>query len=279
MKLVAAVLVLLAWSRPGRADPKSEAECEAMFGRAVELAGNGKLLEASSELTTCERSCSDAIRQRCMMRSELIAADTPTIVLSVTDDEGAPVAGVRVSVDRVLVASKLDGRAIPIEPGEHEVTFSRGDDVIARKKLLILQGQRNRVVAVSTRPETSHASAAHVDGAGTLRVTRTATRAHRGSYVPSYIALGAGVTSLAGAALFTTWGRGDNRKLAECSPNCPQASVDHIHRLYLAADVSLGVGIASLAVGSWLAWRTHAHHAIAVQPMGSGVFASYTGEL
>lgn len=282
MKLVAAIGVcatLLVWPRDGRADP-SEAECQAAFDHAVELAGHGQLVQARSALATCESaSCGEAIRHRCMLRSELIVEDTPTIVLSVTDDDDAPVDGVRVSVDRVLVASRIDGLAIPVEPGVHDFTFYKGDTVIATKRLVILQGQRNRVIAVRVPPEGGHASGAGVADAGRLRVTRTAAPVHRGSFVPSYLVLGVGVTGLAGAAVLTTWGRGDNDRLAECSPGCPQASVDHIHRLYLGADISLGVGITAIAVGSWLAWRTHAHRALAVQPTASGFLASFSGAL
>jgi hypothetical protein len=282
MKLVAAIgacAMVLAWPREGRADPANQNECEAAFARAQELADHGQLVKARSELEKCEASsCDDALRHRCMMRSDLLVEDTPTVVLSVTDDDGAPVDGVRVSLDRVLVASQIDGRAIPVEPGVHEFMFYKGDAVIARKKLVILQGQHNRVIAASLHPEVPHAAAAHADDAGPLRVTRTATP-QRGSYVPSYLVLGLGVTSLGGAALLTTWGRGDNKKLADCTPNCPQASVDHIHRLYLGADISLGVGITAIAVGSWLAWRTHSHHALAVQPTASGFLASFTGAL
>jgi len=282
MKLVAAIgacALVLAWPRDGRADPTNQNECDAAFSRARELADHGQLVKARSELEKCEASsCDDALRHRCMMRSDLLVEDIPTVVLAVTDEDGAPVENVRVSLDRVLIASKIDGRAIPVDPGVHELTFYKGDDVIARKKLVILQGQHNRVITASLRPETPHTVAAHTDDAGPLRVTRAATP-RRGSYVPSYLVLGLGATSIGGAALLTTWGRADNKRLADCTPNCPQASVDHIHRLYMGADISLGVGITAIAVGSWLAWRTHSHHALAVQPTASGFLASFSGAL
>jgi hypothetical protein len=52
---------------------------------------------------------------------------------------------------------------------------------------------------------------------------------------------------IGGAGLLTYWGRKDNDLLARCAPNCSQASVDHIRKLYFAADASLGVGAVALA--------------------------------
>jgi hypothetical protein len=63
---------------------------------------------------------------------------------------------------------------------------------------------------------------------------------------------GVGLIGLGGFGLLTEWGRRDNRMLAQCSPSCPQATVDHIRRLYIAADISLGVGIAAIGAACWV---------------------------
>jgi len=67
------------------------------------------------------------------------------------------------------------------------------------------------------------------------------------------LVLGAlGLAGVGGFAVLTSWGRADNRMLATCSPSCPTASVQHVRRLYWAADASLGAGLVSLALSSWL---------------------------
>jgi hypothetical protein len=283
--IAACAIVALSCPRPSRGDdngakpaPASEAECEAAFHHALELANHGRLQAARDDLQTCESTaCGEVVRHRCMLRSELIAADLPTVVLSVTDDDDAPIGDVRVLADGRLLTSQIDGVALPLDPGIHELAFSRGETVFATKKLVVLQGQRNRIIAV--RYHAARAAAAARVEASPVRAELRATTTGRASYLPSYLTLGVGAAAIGGAALLTMWGRGDNDRLAECAPSCPQASVDHIHRLYLAADISLGVGVAAVAVGSWLAWRTHSHHAITVQPIASGAVASISGAL
>jgi hypothetical protein len=67
----------------------------------------------------------------------------------------------------------------------------------------------------------------------------------------SFVTAGVGLASLGAGALLTYWGRKDTDLLGPCSPSCSQSSADHIHNLYLAADISIGVGVAALAGSYW----------------------------
>jgi len=49
-----------------------------------------------------------------------------------------------------------------------------------------------------------------------------------------------GLASLGAGGLLFYWGRKDNSLLTGCSPNCPQSSVDHVRKIYLASDRSAG---------------------------------------
>ena len=100
-----------------------------------------------------------------------------------------------------------------------------------------------------------------------------------------YVLGAVGLVGLGGAGLLTYWGRRDNDLLAGCRPNCPKESLDHIRTLYIASDVSLGVGAAALTTG--LVWflvsgpskeepRAPAYR-FDVQPIASGSFATFTG--
>jgi hypothetical protein len=110
----------------------------------------------------------------------------------------------------------------------------------------------------------------------------------------SYILGGAGLLGIGGAALLTYWGRKDNDMLgqngqcADMQNACSQGTIDHIKRLYLAADVSLGVGVAALGAAYWVyaAGRsssakeeqaTQEAYRIDVQPARSGAVATVSG--
>jgi hypothetical protein len=61
-----------------------------------------------------------------------------------------------------------------------------------------------------------------------------------------------GVASLGTAAVLTTWGRKDNDQLAICAPGCNDSDLRHIRRLYVGADVAIGVGVAALGAAYWV---------------------------
>jgi hypothetical protein len=110
------------------------------------------------------------------------------------------------------------------------------------------------------------------------------------SLVP-YAVGGVGLVAAAGGGLLTFWGNQDNTALRNScgkTQQCDPASVDHIRKLYLAADISFGVGAAAIAFTSYLfatsrsteaAVKPEAHEAlvVGVQPIRSGGFASVSG--
>ena len=96
--------------------------------------------------------------------------------------------------------------------------------------------------------------------------------------VLAYALGGLGVVAAGAGGLLTYWGRLDNDRLAGCSPACAQSSVDHVHRLYIGADVALGVGAALMAGATWAYSRHRSQRSEAsfdtalrvdVQPHGS----------
>ncbi len=104
----------------------------------------------------------------------------------------------------------------------------------------------------------------------------------------AYVMGGTGVAAVGAGVLLTLWGRKDNDALAACTPNCRQSSVDHVRTLYIASDVALGAGVASLGVATWLflhrpstatdqAPPPRAGAAFDVQPTRDGAMASVRG--
>ncbi len=100
-----------------------------------------------------------------------------------------------------------------------------------------------------------------------------------------YLLGGFGLASLGAYGMFTYWGKKDNDLLSRCAPDCSPASLDHIRKLYLVADISLGVGVVALGAATWVALSsgsskekpTETAYVVDVKPTPSGAFATVSG--
>jgi hypothetical protein len=260
-------------------EPAADADgsCGAAYKSAQDRQQAGALREARELFQTCAQpTCGAFLQQECSTRFAQLNHDIPTVIPVVTDEKGAPRVDVEVKMDGKSFASELDGRALPVDPGMHEFVFSTDRGVISTQKILVAEGQRNRVISVSLRAkkgdtqktDTQETAVAASEGATSGEATSEAP--HQGapeettpeaaaksgpSRTLTYTLGGVGLAGLGTFGLLTYWGRKDNDKLGQCAPNCPQGTVDHIHRLYLSADVALGVGIAAIAA----AYLVYAH--------------------
>jgi hypothetical protein len=258
----------------GKPASKDARACAAAYKDAQVLEHAGHLQRARAALVICARStCGDFIRHACTVRHGQLDAEMPSIVPLASDAAGAPVVDVQVAMDGQPLTSRLDGRAIAVDPGLHEFTFRLPEGKVVTETLVIAQGQRNRalVIAPPEAPRTpvreampAAASVAPVPAARPIaRVTAPPSEILMAApALPSEHSLVApvlfglvGAAGLGGYGVLTYWGRRDNDRLGQCAPDCAPASVEHIRRLYLAADVSLGVGLVALATTTWLALR------------------------
>jgi hypothetical protein len=266
------------------------ASCVSSYKSAQEQEQSGRLVDAKELFLTCAKpACGSVLLQECSSRFTRLNSDIPSVVLLVTDGSGAPLVDVQVRMDGEQLVSRLDGHSLPVDPGIHEFTYATAGTVFATQKVMILQGQRNVTVAASTRPPAKRTakerakeravalaggapsvvlpgqaapieadSPAEPDGApesgfkgavaGTVTDT-TEAKSHAGAL--TYLLAGAGAAGVGGFALLTYWGRKDNRMLGQCASSCPQSSVDHIQKVYLGANISLGVGVAALGAAYW----------------------------
>jgi hypothetical protein len=324
--LCALALALCATSAAAKENKR--AICTAAFSaykQAVSENKAGHWREARTSLTSCvEATACGGLVPKCKALLDKLEAKMSSVVPVVTDESGAPHLDVQVRVDGELLTSHLDGMAQLIEPGPHEFTFSTDQGVFATQKVLILEGQRDRPVAVTIAGQTPSAVAAgsasspshtakappaakpapddsakaasekasgNDDGQAAISHGQ---RASGGDWamprsVFPYVLGGVGLAGVAAGGLLTIWGNNDNSALENtCRPNCQPSSQDHVKTMYIAADISLGVGVAALAVTTFLiatsrstesAEKPAAHEAlwVGVQPTRSGAFASVSG--
>ena len=241
-------------------------------------------------------SCGRSMSKRCAAVHARIAAMIPSVVPVVTDGDGVAVRDVVVRMDGESLTSNLDGSAIVVDPGDHQFTFSRDGEVFATRQLAIERGQQRQVVSATLQPrkrdeghaapatlgeesaparaprkvpavtkEVAAAAAAEDEGdaehAPSLvkRARRTGEEAEesRGAPWSAYALAGVGLLGVGGYATFNLKGSADNDALAAlCKPSCRPESVRHVRNLYLAADISLGIGLAALAGSTYLFFRS-----------------------
>jgi hypothetical protein len=77
---------------------------------------------------------------------------TPTVVFGARA-HGSEVTDVRVSVDGELVAARIDGKPIALDPGEHRFRFERAGETPVEQTSVVLAGEKERLVDVRFGPE------------------------------------------------------------------------------------------------------------------------------
>ncbi|HVY44247.1 MAG TPA: hypothetical protein VHB21_00150, partial [Minicystis sp.] len=155
----------------------------------------------------------------------------PSITIAVQDADGRDVLDAHATLDGADASGALRGRALPVDPGVHQVAAVIGGARVATT-VVVREGEKDRpVVLRAPAPPTPPPSRALLYGA---------------------IAAG-GVAVASGGlfAYFSAKGLSD-RAAFGCADGCAPARYDTVHGELLAADVSLGVALGSLAVATTL---------------------------
>ncbi len=236
--------------------------CQSFYHEGHELVKQGKLRQSMEWMLKCAqvKTCNQIVHKECMRQVSKIEADIPSIVPVVVDASGKNMNEVQVEMDGELLTSRLDGRGIPVDPGDHAFTFKTDKETLGTQNATIPQGQRNVAVTLdlslskvaSTAPAGGAAPAAAEAAPEPAVATsseepraRTAAKS-RGPGLGTYSLAVLGLAGVGGYGLLTYWGNKDNKLLDACKPDCKPSSVQHIRQLYTAGKISLGVGAAAL---------------------------------
>lgn len=221
----------------------AKSQCARSYEHAQELRQDGKLVAARAEIVICARECPGEILAECSRWLSDVDRSLPSVVVAATDANGNDVRDVRVSVDGQPLLAILDGHAVQVDPGPRRFRFERTGSPAIDREILVQQGEKDRLIrvafaatAASARPRT----AVSTDGAGP-------------SLVPPLVLGGIGVLALGSFAFFAATAKRDIDDLrASCAPSCVRGDVDSARTKLLVADISLGVGVVSLGVATWL---------------------------
>ena len=143
---VVGALVGFVGAAPARADaPPTKAQCIEANTRGQDLRRDNKLSGARESFQACaSTSCPPLVRGDCARRIDEIDATQPTIVLVAKDRAGKDVSAVHVTVDGKPVTDKLDGAALPVDPGEHVFTFTAPGQPAVKATFVLAVGEKNR---------------------------------------------------------------------------------------------------------------------------------------
>lgn len=216
--------------------------CSTRHEQSQVLRRNNKLAEARTALLACAQDiCPGGIRSDCVEWLGAVTNAIPSVVVTAKlrdKDEY----NVRLTIDDDVVASRLDGVAIELNPGVHTFKLELAGQDPVEQQVLLVEGQKNRVVAVRFgKPEPEAAAGGAAKSPDLYRPVPTLT----------YVLGGVAIAGLGAFAGFGAWGLSQKKSLEDsCAPLCSPSETDSVKTKFLIADISLGVAVASTVVGA-----------------------------
>lgn len=131
----------------------TNAACIGANNSAIDLRNDHKLRAALAQLVVCAAAtCRSDVRKECSRQADEVSAAIPTIVFEVKDGTGNSLRAVKVTMDGEVLAEKLDGTPLPVDPGDHAFTFEAEGQPPTRKSFIVPQGQKDRHEVVTFEP-------------------------------------------------------------------------------------------------------------------------------
>lgn len=251
MRLIAAAMSLVTFAATVPSAAQEKEACVAASESAQKLRSQKKLRAARKELVKCaQEACPGIVKKDCATWLSEVDDSLPTVILSARDATGADVADVRVLLDGEVLTEKLEGSAIAIDPGPHTFRFesSKGDPV--ETSVLVREAEKNRSITATIGKPVVAAQPSPTAPPTTVPETQGPSRPiPTGTYVFGAVA----AASFVGFAYFGLSGRADRDRLLDtCAPYCNKADEKPARTKLAVADISLAVGVVSLAVATVL---------------------------
>lgn len=129
------------------AKPMDDEACMTASTSGQTLRKQTKLVDARVQFETCAaQTCPDVVRQDCLKWSSELASLTPTVALSAVDGAGRDLIDVAVTVDGKPLVSKLEGKAITLDPGIHTFVFSAEGASPVEERAVVNEGEKGKRV-------------------------------------------------------------------------------------------------------------------------------------
>jgi hypothetical protein len=186
-----------------------------------------------------------------------VRGEQPSIVISARDEHGQPTLDVRLTVDGELVAQRLDGNPIDVDPGEHVLRCELANGKAIESHLILSAGEKATPVHVDFETEVlspANPQAAIATAPAPSAVPST-IEPRRSVPIAAWVTGGVGVAAAGAFAVFGLMGSAERSHLESlgCSPRCSPGLVAIAYRDDLIADIMLGVSIAAIGVAAGIA--------------------------
>jgi hypothetical protein len=228
------------------ASPPTKEECIEANEQTQRRRRAGKLRSAREAALLCAQSdCPPPLSDECATWLREIDSSLPRVVLQASDAKGRAVVDARVYVDNELIATRLDGRSLAVDPGAHLIRFEAPEGSVTVRETIV-EGQPLRAVTARlVAPPPPGIDATSPDDGGVPAIV--------------YPLGGLAALGLANFAFFALRGSAIESDLrSQCGPECSPDETRPVLHHYIAADVALGVSVLSLAAATWFALRGNA---------------------
>ncbi len=259
-------------------------QCLTQHEQSQILKQSTKLREAREALLMCSRDiCPSFVRADCVEWLGQLDRIIPSVVISAKVNKKDEF-NIKVTIDGQVALTRLDGRAIELNPGIHMFRFDLSPWPPIEQQVLMGEGEKNRIINVQFGTPVDEKPGAEPP-----------------SYRPiptlDYILAG---TALAGIGVFAAFGtmgktqyNNDAKSLTGCKPFCSTTEVNSVKTKLLIADIGLGVAVAS-TIGAIIVFATRpsvplpaeeptkpgkgSKTSFGIEPMRSGAFMSVQTE-
>jgi hypothetical protein len=243
----------------GRADEAQACSTAYDVTQAQRRAGQFSLARRSAILCSRE-SCAEFIRVDCAQWLGEIDASQPTVVIVVRDAAGKETSAARVELDGMPWLANLDGKAQPIDPGQHTVRFMLSGDAI-EETLQIREGEKNRSLSASFEKKPAPVSSAAISPPAPAAAPPAGWESETPTAVAPWIIGGVGVAGLlvgaiaGGVVLHDRAVVGDSSQCNAARGTCTLAGYDALAQGRALSPVSTaGFVVGGLGVGVSTVW-------------------------
>ncbi len=214
-------------------------QCLSQHEQSQILKQSTKLKEAREALLMCSRDiCPSFVRADCVEWLGQLDRVIPSVVVTAKVNKRDEF-NVKVTIDGQVASTRLDGRAIELNPGVHTFRFDLSPWPPIEQQVLVSEGEKNRLINVQFGVPVEDKGAPEVP---TYRP------------IPTLDFILAG-TTLAGVGVFAAFGTmgrtqyNTDAKSTGCKPFCAPSEVNSVKTKLLIADIGLGVAVVSTIAG------------------------------